>query len=58
MDTSRHLTYYLSRLAAVICMLAVMMPCSALGTGDKDTITVNDTMDFPPVLRIFSAIKR
>lgn len=25
-------------------MLAVMMPCSALGTGDKDTITVNDTI--------------
>lgn len=44
MDTSRHLTYYLSRLAAAICMLAVMMPCSALGTGDKDTITVNDTI--------------
>lgn len=25
-------------------MLAVMMPCSALGMGDKDTITVNDTI--------------
>lgn len=25
-------------------MLAVMMPCSALRTGDKDTITVNDTI--------------
>lgn len=25
-------------------MLAVMMPCSALGTGDKDTILVNDTI--------------
>ena len=25
-------------------MLAVMMPCSALGTGDKDAITVNDTI--------------
>lgn len=25
-------------------MLAVMMPCSALETGDKDTITVNDTI--------------
>lgn len=25
-------------------MLAVMMPCCALGTGDKDTILVNDTI--------------
>lgn len=25
-------------------MLAVMMPCNALGTGDKDTILVNDTI--------------
>ena len=25
-------------------MLAVMMPCNALGTGDKDTVLVNDTI--------------
>ena len=44
MKTSRHLTYCLSRAALTICMLAMLMPCNALVTGGKDTISVNDTI--------------
>lgn len=44
MDTSRHITYRLSKAVLTICMLAMLMPCNALVTGGKDTISVNDTI--------------
>lgn len=43
MDTSRHLIYRLSKVAAAICMLAVVMPCNALDMSGNGSIMPNDT---------------
>lgn len=43
MDTSRHLIYRLSKVAAAICMLAVVMPCNALAMSGNGSIMPNDT---------------
>ncbi len=43
MDTSRHLIYRLSKVAAAICMLAVVMPCNALDMSCNGSFMQNDT---------------
>lgn len=43
MDTSRHLIYRLSKVAAAICMLAVVMPCNALDMSGNGSFMPNDT---------------
>ena len=43
MDTSRHITYRLSKAVLTICMLAMLMPCHALSLSTDSTLTASDT---------------